>query len=260
MNANNNFENDSIMQLNLEHYDGPLDVLYNLVKIRKMDIFQLNIVDLTNQYLSFVYANLEVLQIDSLSSYLVMASYLIELKTKSLLPKYVNTQQAFDNELEIDKLRQQIFLYKQYKEVVAEFRNKQNVRFLNLSKPSDDMDEYIPDKIPEAPLPTSVDIDRLVKLWKKIIVKTNATEDHPLVINVNDINVEEIQADINIFVSDDNFNQILFSDYILALKSPSMNLEFICGVFMSLLVLVKEAMIILIQKEDDFLLKKINND
>ena len=65
-------------------FEGPLDLLLHLVKESKMDIYEINISEIINQYLDFIHS-LEENNIDIASEYLVMASELIHLKSKLLV-------------------------------------------------------------------------------------------------------------------------------------------------------------------------------
>lgn len=70
----------------LHDFEGPLDLLLHLVKKKKMDIFDINLMELTDQYLEFINNHMNY-ELDVMSEYLVIAAYLIELKSKTLLPK-----------------------------------------------------------------------------------------------------------------------------------------------------------------------------
>ena len=159
----NKKSSDLVLNFKLNDFDGPLDLLVELIKEKKMDILTLDIAELSYQYLEFVNNNLLVLQIDDISQYLVMASYLTELKTKMLIPMLMSQDELTETELEIDRLRRQLFLYKQYKDIVGEFKSRQAIRTQLIPKVCDDLDEYTSDEIPEAPLPDHVSIDKLVR-------------------------------------------------------------------------------------------------
>ena len=64
----------------INDFEGPLDLLLHLVKINKMEISEINVEDITNQYMSFINKMKEE-SIDIASSYLVMASELVHLKS-----------------------------------------------------------------------------------------------------------------------------------------------------------------------------------
>ena len=73
-----------MMNLNINDFSGPLDLLLHLVKESKMDIYEVPIEEITNQYIEYI-NNMEKMNIDIASEYLVMASELICLKSKRLL-------------------------------------------------------------------------------------------------------------------------------------------------------------------------------
>ena len=77
----------------INDFEGPLDLLLHLIKTSKMDIYDISINEITKQYLDFI-KKMKNMNLDIASEYLVMASELIEIKSKLLLPK--------NNELDSD--------------------------------------------------------------------------------------------------------------------------------------------------------------
>ena len=72
----------------IDAFEGPLDLLLHLIKESKVDIYDIKISEVTQQYLDYIHA-MEDLQLEVASEYLVMAATFIEIKSKSLLPKQV---------------------------------------------------------------------------------------------------------------------------------------------------------------------------
>ena len=72
--------------LKLENFEGPLSLLYHLIEKNKVDIYDIPIAEITRQYMEVIY-NAEIMDMDVMSSFLVMASTLMEIKSKLLLPK-----------------------------------------------------------------------------------------------------------------------------------------------------------------------------
>jgi segregation and condensation protein A len=72
--------------ITLDDFNGPLDLLLHLIKEKDMDLMQINLVEITNQYLAYLH-QFEELDVEIASEYLITASHLIELKSKMLLPK-----------------------------------------------------------------------------------------------------------------------------------------------------------------------------
>lgn len=242
---------DFILNFKLDSYDGPLDLLVELIKEKKMDILTLDISELTYQYLEFVNGNLIKLPIDDISEYLTMASYLTELKSKMIL-SLINPESKYqETELEIDRLRRQLFLYKQYKDTINSFRQLQSQRVQFIAKPSDNLEEYAPDTIPEGPLPEHVPIEKLVRAWQKVLFNTQAKiEDKEFLIHVSNINVEEIEQKLTDFVSTANFKETKLEDFFVLFSGESYDLEYLCAVFLSILVLCRNGFLKIRQDEE----------
>ena len=76
---------DKVLRFSLEVYDGPLDLLLNLVRKNKIDIFDIPIAEITSQYLDELH-RMEEADIEISSEFLVMASQLLLMKSRALLP------------------------------------------------------------------------------------------------------------------------------------------------------------------------------
>ena len=94
-------------QIKMENFEGPLDLLCHLVEKNKMDICDIKINEITNQYLEYLQL-MQEMNLDITSEFIIMASKLIYLKSKSLLPSLEE-----DEEEEID-LVQMLIEYKNY--------------------------------------------------------------------------------------------------------------------------------------------------
>lgn len=96
----------------LEHFEGPLDLLLHLIEKNKVDIYDIPIIEITEQYLEYV-RKLEHEDLDLVSDFLVMAATLLEIKARMLLPREVDE----DGE-ELDpraELVARLLEYKKYK-------------------------------------------------------------------------------------------------------------------------------------------------
>ena len=110
-------------QFYINDFEGPLDLLLHLVKQSKMDIYEINLHDLINQYLKYI-NDMENLNIDIASEYLVMAAELVHLKSKMLIHKEDDeddTESEFGIQTEED-LRQKILEYDKIKELTSSFK------------------------------------------------------------------------------------------------------------------------------------------
>jgi segregation and condensation protein A len=114
-------------------FEGPLDLMLHLIHDNKLDIFDLDMEVLTDQYIQYIH-KLENLQLEVESEYLVMLTTLIEYKSKKLLPKKAD---EVDEDIEDpkDKLVRRLLEYQKYKEVSGVLYDKYVERQDQLSKP-----------------------------------------------------------------------------------------------------------------------------
>ena len=104
-------------KVKLENFEGPLDLLCHLIDKNKMDIYDINLNEITDQYIEYI-NEMEKMNLEITSEFLVMASTLLYLKSKKLLPNQVVDEQ----ELTEEELLQRIIEYKKYKEISNKLR------------------------------------------------------------------------------------------------------------------------------------------
>lgn len=117
-------------KVKLENFEGPLDLLCHLIDKNKMDIYDINLSEITDQYIEYI-NEMEKMNLEVTSEFLVMASTLLYLKSKNLLPNQVEDEK----ELTEEELLQRIIEYKKYKEISKKFRefyNENSKRFYKL--------------------------------------------------------------------------------------------------------------------------------
>jgi segregation and condensation protein A len=110
------------MDITLENFEGPLDLLLHLIKKENMNIYDISISKITAQYLKFI-NEMQKLNLNIASEYLVMSAELIEIKASTLLPKQDN-----DEEDPKEELIKKLLDYAQYKELTSEFKDLKNKR------------------------------------------------------------------------------------------------------------------------------------
>ena len=104
--------------IKMSNFEGPLDLLCHLIDKNKMDIFDIKISDITTQYLEYL-AYMQQLNLEITSEFIVMASRLIYLKSKQLLP--VDKDEEEEDEFDLVKL---LIEYKKYKEVTVMLKER----------------------------------------------------------------------------------------------------------------------------------------
>lgn len=116
--------------IKLDNFEGPIDLLIHLIDKNKMDIYDVKLTDITDQYIEYI-NEMEKMNLEVTSEFLVIASTLVYLKSKELLPKE-NEDEA---ELTEEELLNRIIEYKKYKEiskVLKEYFNNSAIRFYNI--------------------------------------------------------------------------------------------------------------------------------
>lgn len=114
------------MDLKLQQFEGPLDLLLHLIKANKLDIYDIPIFELTRQYIEYL-KKMEELNMEIASEFIVMASELLYIKSKMLLPseKTKNTEEEEeDPRLE---LMNRLIEYKKYTEISALFKERESI-------------------------------------------------------------------------------------------------------------------------------------
>ena len=98
--------------IKIENFEGPLDLLCHLIDKNKMNIYDINLSEITDQYIEYIKEQ-EKLNLEIASEFLVMASTLLYLKSKNLLPK----QEEDEEEITEEELIRRIIEYKKFKEI-----------------------------------------------------------------------------------------------------------------------------------------------
>ena len=130
----------------IDKFQGPLDLLLHLIKESDIDIFEINITEITEQYLKYI-ESMETLNLNIDSEYLVMAAELIEMKSRELLP---NEEVLDSDDYEEDPkeaLINRLIEYQKYKELAFEFKNMEEDRKLMYSKIPSELSQYKSDEV-----------------------------------------------------------------------------------------------------------------
>ena len=161
--------------IKLDNFEGPLDLLCHLVDKNKMDINQIKISEITDQYIDYI-NKMQELNLDVTSEFILMASTLLFIKSKSLLPKQVEDEA----ELTEEELVHRIIEYKKYKEISKKLKELYQVYSKRFYK--------VPDKIelPARKLEQNYSKDLIEQSYKNLLEKNKSK------INKNAINIEKI--------------------------------------------------------------------
>ena len=169
-------------------FEGPLDLLLHLVKQSKIEISEIKIVDITEQYINYL-KEMEEMNLDIASEYLVTASELIEMKSKMLLPKEkVQIEDEYQEDPR-EALIRRLIEYKRYKDVLDEIQEKYEKRQSMLIKPSNNMEEYVIDT--STMIPKGLEVYDLMKAMQKMYQRKMLSRPLDTHISKKDISIEQ---------------------------------------------------------------------
>ncbi len=133
----------------LEVFEGPLDLLLHLIEKNKVDIYDIPIVEITNQYMDYI-RQMETEDLNVMSEFLLMAATLLDIKCRMLLPKEVN--EDGEEEDPRQELVEQLLEYKLYKYMSYELKDReQNAQGVLYRSPS------VPVEVQEYEEPVNLD-------------------------------------------------------------------------------------------------------
>ena len=125
----------------INDFEGPLDLLLHLIKTSEVDIYDIEIEKITKQYLDFI-RSMEEMNLTIASEYLVMASELVELKSRLLLPSNKDLGEDEYEEDPRENLINRLLEYKKYKDMVDTFKELEEERRDIFTKEPMNLSEY----------------------------------------------------------------------------------------------------------------------
>jgi segregation and condensation protein A len=180
----------------LEVFEGPLDLLLHLIEKNKVDIYDIPIVEITEQYLAYI-KQMQVRDMNVMSEFLVMAATLVDIKCRMLLPKEVNEEG--EEEDPRAELVQKLLEYKLYKYMSFELRDRQVDAEKNLYRK-----QQLPKEVEAYRQPVDYEeligdmtLNRLHEIFKSIVKKQEDKID-PIRSRYGNIEREEIDMDVKL--------------------------------------------------------------
>ena len=170
--------------IKLDNFEGPMDLLCHLIEKNKMDVYDINLSEITDQYMDFLREQ-EKFNLEIASEFLVMASTLLFLKSKNLLPK----QEEEEEEITEEELIRRIIEYKKFKEISKVFKEQ----YIAYSNRYFKMQEEI--ELPKQKIEKKYDITIIPEAYKNILDKNEEK------INQNAKNIEKIAITDNYTVA-----------------------------------------------------------
>lgn len=161
--------------IKIENFEGPLDLLCHLIDKNKMNIYDIHLSEITDQYVEYI-NSMEAMNLEVTSEFLIMASTLLYLKSKSLLPSQVEEEK----ELTEEELLRRIIEYKKYKEITKTLREYYARSGMSMSK--------LPEEIqfPKQKLENNYEQEVISETYANIVEKNSQR------LNRNAKNIEKI--------------------------------------------------------------------
>lgn len=204
----------------LNTFEGPLDLLLHLIEKAKVDIYDIPISEITDQYMEYL-NKAEEIDMEITSEFLVMASTLLEIKSKMLLPSVKEDDEGIQMEMEeVDprmELVKRLVEYKKYKkaaEKLKAYEQRQNKIFY---KPKEEISQYIIEDIEEDTILDDIELGQLADILNNIL-KKRKIKTEPIDINEiqrDEITLEECMEDLKFRLKLErkiNFSQLFDED------------------------------------------------
>lgn len=234
------------LNVKLQVFEGPLDLLLHLIEKNKVDIYDIPISLITDQYLEYV-NNMDKEDLNLMSEFLVMAATLLDIKCKMLLPKEVNEEG--EEEDPRAELVEKLIEYKMYKYMSFELRDRQidavKTVFKSPTLPKE-VQDYI-EPIDYTKLVGDTDLLKLNQIFKSIVRKQKDKIDPVRSkfgnIEKDEINLEEKEQYIQEFIM--SHKRFSFREL---LEAQPTKMEIVVT-FLVILEMIKTGKIMIVQEE-----------
>lgn len=156
------------LEIFLEAFEGPLDLLLYLIKRQNMDILDISISQITSQYMEYIHLMQEI-RLELAAEYLVMAAMLAEIKSRMLLPRVEETEDEDDPRAELVRRLQEYERFRQAAEDVDQLPR--------MNRDTYEINVALPDLKEDKPLP-EVDLRELLLAFKDVLKRAEMTSHH----------------------------------------------------------------------------------
>ena len=231
------------LKIKLDIFEGPLDLLLHLIKKTEVDIYDIPISEITDQYIAYL-KTMEELDLEVASEFLVMAATLLEIKSKMLLPRtrLLEDETSADEDPREELIRK-LVEYKKYKEFAEELKGIENNNVIFFKPP-----EIIDDIENEEVFFKNITLENLMVAFKKIMSsyenRYNDRAEIPENIDFDEFRIEDKMQSILKGVS--NGRSLSFVSFF---ENATSKMEIIVT-FLAMLELMKLRKILVVQYEN----------
>ena len=225
--------------LRIDDFEGPMDLLLHLIKEKKMDLLNLKIEVIIDEYLKFI-DEMEKLNLDIASSYLVMASELLEMKSKLLLPRHEEDEEQEEENPEQD-LVNRLIEYQKYKDLTEDFKELESERKQIYTRLPENLKEYSDTNT--VINNSDVTLDDLLEAFQKFLERKKLEQPLHTKVTRREMSVEERTVSIrNILSKKKKVNFLELFDVL--------NKEYVVVTFLAILEMAKQNELKITQEEE----------
>ncbi|SDM47269.1 segregation/condensation protein A [Bacillus sp. OK048] len=199
----------------IDAFEGPLDLLLHLINRLEIDIYDIPVAQITEQYLIYIKTMTE-LKLDIASEFLVMAASLLAIKSKMLLPKHeeeldeLNSEMGYEEDPR-DELVERLIEYRKYKEAAHDLKSLEKERGLMFTKPPSDLSDFAKENQPEK-TELNVTLYDMLAAFQKLLRRKKLQRPMSTKIARQEISIEvrmaEIMSELKKITGRKNFNDL----------------------------------------------------
>lgn len=223
-----------VMNFKINEFEGPLDLLLHLIKESKMDIMNIEIEKITEQYMAYLDLQ-EKMNLEVASEYLVLASELVEIKSKMLLPIVKDDDEGVEEDPR-EELVNRLIEYQTYKEITKVLHEKECIRREIYTKSPENVKNYVEESV----VNTDISLDDLVEAFKRYLKRKKANKPLDTKVTVNEISVSSRCFDIKNLLR--KKGKVSFFELF-----PVVTKEYVIATFLAILEMAKLGELVIIQ-------------
>lgn len=227
------------MEFKINDFEGPLDLLLHLIKESKMDIMNIEIESITKQYMDFLDSQ-EKMNLEVSSEYLVLASELLEIKSRLLLPNNKvdeNGEEVVEDPRE--ELVNRLLEYQTYKNITSLLQEKELLRKDIYTKSPENIKNYIDER---TEIHADVTLDELLAAFQRYYQRKIDNKPLSTKVTVNEISVSSRRHDIKNILK--TKRRVSFFELF-----PIVSKEYVVATFLAILEMCKNNEITIIQND-----------
>lgn len=227
------------MEFKINDFEGPLDLLLHLIKESKMDIMNIEIESITKQYMDFLDSQ-EKMNLEVSSEYLVLASELLEIKSRLLLPNNKvdeNGEEVVEDPRE--ELVNRLLEYQTYKNITSLLQEKELLRKDIYTKSPENIKNYIDER---TEIHADVTLDDLIAAFQRYYQRKIDNKPLSTKVTVNEISVSSRRHDIKNILK--TKRRVSFFELF-----PIVSKEYVVATFLAILEMCKNNEITIIQND-----------